>query len=67
MAREIAKFPQAAMRADRRSMYEGLGLSTPEALAREWANGTASFVKEGAAGAARFASGRGRSGDFNAI
>ena len=64
LAREIARFPQAAVRADRRSAYESFGLSTREALALEWAGGIDAFMLEGAAGAARFAQGRGRQGDF---
>jgi enoyl-CoA hydratase len=64
LAREIARFPQAAVKADRRSAYESLGLDLREAMVREWAGGVESFAQEGAAGAARFARGRGRSGDF---
>jgi enoyl-CoA hydratase len=67
LAREIARFPQAAMRADRRSAYASFGLSTKEALEREWAGGIDAFVQEGATGAARFAQGRGRQGDFKDI
>ena len=36
MAHEIARFPQAAVRADRQSAYEALGLTTQEALRHEW-------------------------------
>jgi enoyl-CoA hydratase len=64
LALEIARFPQAAVKADRRSAYESLGLDLREAMAREWVGGVESFGAEGAAGAARFAQGRGRSGDF---
>ena len=64
LAREIARFPQAAVRADRRSAYESFGLGTREALAQEWAGGIVSFVL---VGAARFAQGRGRQGDFQDI
>jgi enoyl-CoA hydratase len=67
LAREIARFPQAAVRADRRSAYESFGLGTREALAQEWAGGIDAFMLEGAAGAARFAQGRGRQGDFQDI
>jgi enoyl-CoA hydratase len=67
LAREIARFPQAALRADRRSAYESFGLSTRDALAQEWAGGIDAFMLEGAAGAARFAQGRGRQGDFQDI
>lgn len=39
MAQEIARFPQGAMLADRRSAIAGHGLPVREALAREWAGG----------------------------
>jgi enoyl-CoA hydratase/carnithine racemase len=64
MAREIARFPQASLRADRRSVYLQHGLSERAALEREWTNCAGTFKAEGAAGAARFASGAGRHGDF---
>lgn len=67
MAHDIARFPQAAVRADRRTVIEQHGLSVREALRREWSNGVMAHYDEGAAGAARFASGLGRSGDFNNI
>ena len=65
MAREIARFPQACMRADRRSIYLQYGLSEYAALEQEWNNCTGVFKLEGAAGAARFAGGAGRHGDFS--
>lgn len=64
MAHQIARFPQAAMLADRRSAYETHGLGLREAMKLEWANGVDAHHKEGAAGAGRFASGKGRHGDF---
>jgi enoyl-CoA hydratase len=64
MAHEIARFPQACMRADRRSVYEQQGSSLRDAMRYEWTNGLPAFKAEGAAGAARFASGKGRHGDF---
>lgn len=67
IAREIAKFPQAAVRADRRSAYDGIGRDSRDALAREWANGIEAFLDQGAAGAGRFVAGRGRGGDFSEI
>lgn len=67
MARNIARFPQAAVRADRRSVLETYGVPLREALRREWANGVEAHFEEGAAGAARFASGLGRHGDFERI
>jgi enoyl-CoA hydratase len=67
LAREIARFPQECMRADRRSVWLQEGLSEEEGLRGEWKNSVDVFVKEGAAGAARFASGQGRHGDFKNI
>jgi len=67
MAQEIARFPQACMRADRRSVYAQQGLTVREAMRKEWYNGIPTFKAEGAAGAARFASGKGRHGNFKDI
>ena len=67
LAHEIARFPQACMRADRRSVYLQEGLPLREAMRKEWTNGIPAFHAEGAAGAARFASGTGRGGNFNDI
>jgi enoyl-CoA hydratase len=64
LAREIARFPQACMRADRRSVYAQEGMSLREAMGFEWRNGVPAFAAEGREGAARFASGKGRRGDF---
>src|SRR6266705_2380346 len=64
LAREIARFPQACMRADRRSVLLQEGLSEREGLRSEWASSSPAFEREGAAGAARFAQGKGRHGDF---
>lgn len=63
LAAEIAAFPQACLRSDRRSVYDGFdAASLPAALAREFELGSASLRAEGAAGAARFAAGEGRHG-----
>jgi enoyl-CoA hydratase len=67
IAHEIARFPQAAVRADRRSVIETHGVPVREALRREWANGVEAHFKEGATGAGRFAAGLGRHGDFGKI
>jgi enoyl-CoA hydratase len=67
MAHEIARFPQACVRADRRSAYMQQGLPLREAMRKEWYNGFPAFEVDGAAGAARFASGRGRHGSFKDI
>ena len=67
MAREIARFPQGAVLADRRSIIESRGLTIREGMKLEWKNGVDSHAKEGALGAARFSEGLGRHGDFDNI
>ena len=67
MAREIARFPQAAVRADRRSVIETYGLPVRDAMRCEWINGVDAHFREGADGAARFSGGLGRHGDFTTI
>src|SRR5216683_2897379 len=54
----------AFMGADRRSVLLQEGLSEREGLRSEWASSSPAFEREGAAGAARFAQGKGRHGDF---
>jgi enoyl-CoA hydratase len=65
MAHEIARFPQGCVRADRRSVYLQHGLPEHAALEREWTNCEGVLKAEGTAGAARFAAGAGRHGDFS--
>ena len=67
LANEIARFPQACMRADRRSVYQQEGLGLRDAMRYEWENGIPALQAEGRAGAARFASGKGRGGNFGDI
>lgn len=68
LARQIAKFPQGCLRSDRQSAYEQWGLEQPEAMRHEFALGLATIRSgETVAGAARFAAGAGRHGDFKAI
>jgi enoyl-CoA hydratase len=67
LAHEIARFPQACMRADRRSVYQQEGQSLREAMRYEWENGIPALAAEGRTGAARFASGKGRGGNFSDI
>jgi len=64
LAAELAAFPQACLRSDRRSAYDSLGADEPAALAREFELGLASLRAEGVAGAARFQAGEGRHGAF---
>ncbi len=66
LAREIARFPQECMKADRSSAIAQWSLDPSDALVREWRSAD-TFRSEGGAGAARFASGKGRSGDFGEI
>ncbi len=66
LASEIARFPQACMRADRRSVFAQEGLGEADALKSEWRSASV-FTEEGVSGAGRFASGAGRSGDFKNI
>jgi enoyl-CoA hydratase len=67
LAKEIARFPQACMRADRASAYWGWSRDLDEALKQEARRGAPVVALEGRAGAARFASGKGRGGDFSSI
>ena len=66
LAHSIARFPQSCMRADRRSVRAQHGLSMREALRQEWL-GSKGEVTIGIEGAARFASGKGRGGDFSDV
>jgi enoyl-CoA hydratase len=66
IAATLARFPQGALRGDRRSAYEQLPLSLEAALANEFRIG-ASSLAEAQSGAARFAAGLGRSGRFDEI
>lgn len=64
LAREIAQFPPLAMKGDRQSAYEQQGLELYAALAREKELAADAKQAEANAGAARFAGGSGRHGDF---
>ncbi|KAB2350930.1 crotonase/enoyl-CoA hydratase family protein [Actinomadura rudentiformis] len=66
LAAGIARFPQTCMRGDRLSTLEQAGLPEEEALANELSHGS-NAAHEAIAGAARFASGTGRHGDFTNI
>lgn len=67
MAHEIARFPQDCVRSDRLSVYRAWGKSVREGLESEWATSAGIVKSEGIAGALRFASGKGRHGDFQDI
>jgi enoyl-CoA hydratase len=66
LAREIARYPQECMRADRRSCLLQEGRDEPDALRAEWWNSIGTLA-QGTEGAARFAAGKGRGGDFSDI
>lgn len=67
LAQSIARFPQGCMRADRASVYAHAGASIEEGLRGEFLGGKNVLQNEGVVGAARFASGKGRHGDFDDI
>ena len=67
LAKEIPRFPQLCMRADRASAYAGWSKDLDDALKSEARRGAPVVSKEARAGAARFASGKGRGGDFGSI
>jgi enoyl-CoA hydratase len=62
LARELASFPQACLRADRASVHRQNGMPLRDALRQELAGGLDALRREGVAGAARFAAGEGRHG-----
>ena len=66
LAHDIARFPQSCLQADRRSLRAQTGLPSRDALRQEW-HGSKPEVTTGIAGAARFAAGKGRGGDFGDI
>jgi enoyl-CoA hydratase len=66
LAQQIAGFPQGCMRSDRRSSYEQWDLAFDAAMRNETELGQAVIASgETAAGAARFADGAGRHGEFD--
>ncbi|MGH6814713.1 MAG: crotonase/enoyl-CoA hydratase family protein [Hyphomicrobiaceae bacterium] len=67
MAHEIARFPQACVRSDRRSVYRAHGLPVRQGLESEWRTSAGIVTAEGIAGASRFKAGKGRHGDFDDI
>ncbi len=68
LARELCSFPQGCMRSDRLSSYDQWSMSLPEALKHETVLGRAIIDSgETREGAARFAAGKGRHGNFEEI
>ena len=64
LAQQIAAFPQGCMLVDRASAYAQWDLPLAQALAQEGARGVPIVAAEGAKGAAKFAQGAGRHGEF---
>ncbi|AUI64218.1 crotonase/enoyl-CoA hydratase family protein [Amycolatopsis sp. BJA-103] len=66
LARELAAFPQACLRADRKSAYGQYGLTEEEAMRAEFSNALigSGLAEEAVKGASRFSDGAGRHGDF---
>jgi enoyl-CoA hydratase len=67
LAMQIARFPQVCLKADRMSAYRQWGMSIEDALKFEGREGERPLRQEAQRGAARFASGLGRGGDFSSI
>lgn len=68
LAQQLCTFPQTCLRNDRHSAYEQWNLPLEEALAQEFAKGMRTIQSnETVLGARRFASGKGRHGDFKNI
>jgi enoyl-CoA hydratase len=67
LAAQLARFPQTCLRSDRLSSYEQWGLDIVEALKNEGRRGVPALQQEARNGAARFAGGKGRGGDFRQI
>jgi enoyl-CoA hydratase len=65
LSRQIAAFPQQCMLTDRASAYGQWDVPLDQALRREGASGAPIVFAEGESGAARFADGAGRHGNFN--
>ncbi len=64
LAADIARFPQICMRADRASALAQFDMALTDALYAEAHGGLAPLRAEAVAGAARFAGGAGRGGNF---
>jgi len=67
LAQQLTRFPQTCLRSDRRSSYEQWGLDVAEALVNEAQRGLPALQAEARSGAARFAEGKGRGGNFGNI
>jgi len=65
LAHEMAQFPQHCLRNDRLSVYEQQGLTLEDALQNEFTRSVESLRVDGLKGAAQFAEGKGRHGEFD--
>jgi len=65
LAADIARFPQLCLRADRASALTQWDMNLVDALHAEALGGLAPLQAEAVTGAARFAAGAGRGGDFS--
>jgi enoyl-CoA hydratase/carnithine racemase len=67
LAQDIARYPELCMRTDRLSTFQQWDYVLSDALKNEGRKGLAPLVQEAKSGAGRFASGKGRGGDFGDI
>jgi enoyl-CoA hydratase len=68
LAQQLSRFPQNCLRSDRLSACEQWGMTLEAALANEFKRGEEVIdSRETVTGASRFASGKGRHGDFDNI
>ncbi|HJQ57232.1 MAG TPA: crotonase/enoyl-CoA hydratase family protein [Vineibacter sp.] len=67
VAKLLATFPQTCLRGDRLSSYEQWNMEAAAALTNEARRGLPALTQEARQGAARFAGGKGRGGDFRDI
>ncbi len=65
LAAELARFPQTCLREDRMALLDQEGLTEEEALASEFRHGMVAVTVDALTGAARFAAGEGRHGQFD--
>lgn len=67
LAKDMARYPQTCLRTDRMTAHRQWGMAIEDALELEGVEGEKPLLEEAEKGAARFAEGRGRSGDFEEI
>ncbi len=67
LAEQLARFPQICMRSDRLSSHEQWALEVGPSLVNEARRGVPALQAEARSGAARFADGKGRGGNFGDI